>query len=54
VLAKGQKNFDESGTTSIEYALIAGLVAVVIASSVRLVGGTLLALYNRIANQPFW
>lgn len=40
---------DESGFTSIEYALLGSLIAVAIASSVGLVGGEVAALYGRVS-----
>ena len=42
--------FDESGTTAIEYALIATLVAVVIIISLNLLGSDLSNTFNTIAN----
>ena len=41
---------DESGVTAIEYGLIAGLISVVILVAVQLLGGSLEALFNQIAN----
>jgi pilus assembly protein Flp/PilA len=41
---------DESGATAIEYGLIAALIAVVIISSVTLVGTNLTGTFNNIAN----
>lgn len=41
---------DESGTTAIEYALIATLVAVVIIISLNLLGSDLSNTFNTIAN----
>jgi len=40
---------DESGATAIEYGLIAALIAVVIITSVRLVGTNLIVTFNAIA-----
>ena len=40
---------DESGVTAIEYGLIAGLIAVVIIASVRLLGTSLSTEFNAIA-----
>jgi pilus assembly protein Flp/PilA len=40
---------DESGATAIEYGLIAGLIFCVIAGSLRLFGGTLNGIYERIS-----
>jgi pilus assembly protein Flp/PilA len=42
----------EEGVTAIEYALIAGLIAVVIAVAVGSVGTALQGLFNRVA--AFW
>lgn len=41
---------DERGATAVEYALIAGLIAVVIAGAVALLGTTVLGLFNSAAN----
>ena len=40
---------DDTGVTAIEYGLIASLIAVVIITSVTLVGTNLTAQYNAIA-----
>jgi pilus assembly protein Flp/PilA len=40
---------DERGVTSIEYALIALIIALGILSSLRLLGTDLTALYNKVA-----
>jgi len=40
---------DERGVTSIEYALIALLIALGILSSLKLLGTDLTALYNNVA-----
>jgi pilus assembly protein Flp/PilA len=40
---------DERGVTSIEYALIALIIAVGILGSLRLLGTDLTALYNNVA-----
>lgn len=40
---------DARGTTAVEYALIAGLIAVVIAVAVGVMGGNLQSLYNTVA-----
>jgi pilus assembly protein Flp/PilA len=40
---------DQTGTTAIEYALIAVGISVAILASVQLVGSDVLALYDRIA-----
>lgn len=40
----------ESGVTSIEYALIAALIAIVIVASVSNVGTAVLGLYQFVAN----
>ena len=41
---------DESGTTSIEYALIASLVFLVILSSLTLFGTTATGIFNKALN----
>lgn len=41
---------DESGVTSIEYALVASLIAVVILSAVGILGDALLTLWTRVAD----
>ncbi len=48
VLLKDFLKKDE-GVTSIEYGIIAILIAVVIVSAVTAVGTTLLTMYNKIA-----
>lgn len=40
---------DRSGTTAIEYALVASLIAIVIVTAVGTVGTQLLALFGRVA-----
>ena len=40
---------DESGATAIEYGLIAALIAVVIITTVKLVGSNLTATFNSVA-----
>lgn len=40
---------DESGVTSIEYALLASLIAIAIILAVQAVGTNLMALYDKIA-----
>jgi pilus assembly protein Flp/PilA len=42
---------DEQGVTSIEYALIAALIAVVIIVAVSLVGNELSGTYNDVASK---
>ncbi len=42
--------FDDSGATAIEYALIATLVAVVIITSLNLLGSDMSNMFNNIAN----
>lgn len=44
----------EDGATAIEYALIAGGVALAIASTVYILGGTVLGLYEGVANADIW
>lgn len=41
---------DEQGATAIEYALIASLIAMAIVGAVTAVGGSVSALYNRVAD----
>lgn len=41
---------DESGATAIEYALLAGLIAVVIATAVQLIGTNLNTKLSSAAN----
>ena len=41
---------DERGATSIEYALIAGCIFVVIVAAIRSVGSNLSAQYTNVAN----
>ena len=41
---------DERGATAIEYGLIAGLIAVVIITSVGLIGNDLREVFENIAN----
>jgi pilus assembly protein Flp/PilA len=41
---------DQSGVAAIEYGLIAGLIAVVIITSVRLLGTNVSAKFSTIAN----
>ena len=42
---------NQMGVTSIEYALVAFLIAVVIISSVQLLGNSVLALYDDVAGK---
>ena len=44
-------NQDERGATAIEYALIAGLIAIVIITSVTLVGTRLSAKLTLVSNK---
>ena len=41
---------DESGTTAIEYGLIAALIAVVIIGAVKTVGTNLSSTFNTVGN----
>ena len=41
---------NETGSTAIEYALVASLIAVVIAVSVASIGSTLKPIFNTIGN----
>jgi pilus assembly protein Flp/PilA len=47
---KKLKALNERGTTAIEYALIAGLIAIVIVTSMQLVGTRMSVMFNRISN----
>ena len=40
---------DESGTTAIEYAIIAGGISVVIVAAVQTVGGKLTTIFTNVA-----
>jgi len=42
---------DRTGTTAIEYALIAALIAVVIVTAVTALGQQLVALFNNVVAQ---
>lgn len=42
--------FDDSGATAIEYALIAGLIALAILGGLLLASGTVTGLYESVAN----
>ena len=42
---------DDEGATAVEYALLVGLIAVIIISSVTLLGGNIDAMFDDIANQ---
>jgi pilus assembly protein Flp/PilA len=42
---------DDSGATAVEYALLVGLIAVIIISSVTLLGGNIDAMFKDIADQ---
>ena len=41
---------EESGATSVEYAIMVGLIVVVIAAAVTALGGSLIPVFNNIAN----
>ena len=41
----------DEGATAVEYALLVGLIAVIIISSVTLLGGNIDAMFSDIANQ---
>jgi pilus assembly protein Flp/PilA len=41
----------DEGATVVEYALLVGLIAVIIISSVTLLGGNIDAMFDDIANQ---
>ncbi|KDB08833.1 Flp/Fap pilin component [Burkholderia sp. lig30] len=42
---------EETGVTAIEYGLIAGLISVVIITSVSSIGTSVTSLFTKIANQ---
>lgn len=44
-------SYRQVGTTSIEYAILSALIAVVIAGSVGHLGSTLLGLYQTVASK---
>jgi pilus assembly protein Flp/PilA len=46
----GRRDGDE-GATAVEYALLVGLIAVIIISSVTLLGGNIDAMFDDIANR---
>jgi pilus assembly protein Flp/PilA len=46
---RGEHN--DEGATAVEYALLVGLIAVIIISSVTLLGGNIDAMFDDIANQ---
>jgi len=37
---------DESGATSIEYAIVGSLIAAVVAATVQIIGGNLVAIFT--------
>ena len=41
---------EESGATSVEYAIMVGLIVVVIAAAVQTLGGNLIPIFNNAAN----
>jgi pilus assembly protein Flp/PilA len=44
-------DISDEGATAVEYALLIGLIAVIIISSVTLLGGNIDTMFNDIANQ---
>jgi pilus assembly protein Flp/PilA len=42
---------NDEGATAVEYALLVGLIAVIIISSVTLLGGNVDTMFDEIANQ---
>ncbi len=42
---------EERGASAVEYALLVGLIAVIIISSVTLLGGNVDAMFDDVANQ---
>jgi pilus assembly protein Flp/PilA len=50
-MARRRPSPDDEGATAVEYALLVGLIAVIIISSVTLLGGNIDAMFDDIANQ---
>lgn len=50
-IARRWSAHDDEGATAVEYALLVGLIAVIIISSVTLLGGNIDAMFNDIATQ---
>lgn len=45
-MARGERSIDESGATAVEYALLIGLIAIVIFAAVAALGTQVFALYD--------
>jgi pilus assembly protein Flp/PilA len=50
-MARRWSSDDDEGATAVEYALLVGLIAVIIISSVTLLGGNIDAMFDDVANQ---
>ncbi|GAA2517503.1 Flp family type IVb pilin [Winogradskya consettensis] len=50
-MARRWPSDDDEGATAVEYALLVGLIAVIIISSVTLLGGNIDAMFDDVANQ---
>ncbi|WP_082771879.1 Flp family type IVb pilin [Actinoplanes sp. TFC3] len=50
-MARRWPSHDDEGATAVEYALLVGLIAVIIISSVTLLGGNIDAMFDDVANQ---
>ena len=50
-IARRRTPLDDEGATAVEYALLVGLIAVIIISSVTLLGGNIDAMFDDIASQ---
>jgi pilus assembly protein Flp/PilA len=50
-IARRWSTRDDEGATAVEYALLVGLIAVIIISSVTLLGGNIDAMFNDVATQ---
>jgi pilus assembly protein Flp/PilA len=50
-LARRRASGDDEGATAVEYALLVGLIAVIVISSVTLLGGNVDAMFDDIAGQ---
>ena len=50
-MARRRPSDSDEGATAVEYALLVGLIAVIIISSVTLLGGNIDAMFDDIANQ---
>ena len=48
-IADRRSSGGDEGTTAVEYALLAGLIAVIVVTSLTLLGGNLHAMFNDLA-----